>query len=169
MRNWLLVAAACVAMACGGGAANRPGGARDQTPAWLAEGTGAFRSEGGKRLQGVGVASGVADPKARRRQADGAAREQLQISVDALARALAEGGAPKDRAAVSELARKAGARAAAIRDHWVTPDGDERALGVIELDGFKRALEAVDGDDRVKGELYSKVDTAFEQIAGGAR
>jgi hypothetical protein len=166
MRNWLLAAAASLALACGGGAATRPSGARDQTPSWLAEGTGAFRSEGGKRLQGVGVATGVADPRMRRRQADGAAREQLQVSLDTLAQALATGEAAQDAPAVAEITRKAGAQAAAIRDHWVTPDGDERALGVIEVDAFKRALQAVDGDDRVKSEMFSNVDRAFDQIAG---
>lgn len=166
MRNWLLAAAASLAVACGGGSATRPGGTRSDVPGWLAEGTGAFRTEGGKRLQGVGVASGVSDPRVRRRQADGAAREQLQVAVDALAGALATGA---DRAAVAEIARKAGAQAAAIRDHWVTPDGDERALGVIELDAFRRALQGVDGDERLKSEMFSNVDRAFEQIAGAAR
>jgi hypothetical protein len=163
MRNWL-VAAASVALSCGGGAATRPTGGQDRAPSWLAEGTGAFRAEGLKRLQGVGVASGVADPRARRRQADAAAREQLQVAVDALAQGLS--GSPQDRAAVTEIARKAGAHAAAIRDHWVTPDGDERALGVIELDAFKRALQGVDGDERLKGEMFSNVDRAFDQAAG---
>jgi len=79
-----------LALACGGGGkAVRPSGG-DQSPPWLAEGTGAVRSEGSKKLQGVGVASGVADPKARRRQADAAARDQLQGAVDALARTLAK-------------------------------------------------------------------------------
>ena len=169
MRRALLAAASALALHCGGGAATRPGGASDQTPSWLAEGTGAFRGEGGRKLQGVGVASGVADPKARRRQADGAAREQLQVAVDALAQALS-GEAPQDRAAMREIARKAAAQASAIRDHWVTPDGDERAVGVVELDAFKRALQGVDGDDRVKGEMFSNVDRAFDRLAAaGAR
>ena len=86
MRRSLLAVA--LALSCGGGAATRPSGGRDETPSWLAEGTGAFRAEGQKRLQGVGVASGVADPRSRRRQADAAAREQLQVAVDALAQGL---------------------------------------------------------------------------------
>jgi hypothetical protein len=169
MRNWLVAAVAALSMACGGGSATRPGGAREQVPGWLAEGTGAFRTEGGKRLQGVGVASGVADPRARRQQADGAAREQLRVAVDALAQALSAGEAAQDRAAVADIARRAGAQAASIRDHWVTPDGDERALAVIELDAFRSALQGAEGDERVKGEMFSNVDRAFEQIAGGAR
>lgn len=168
MRNWLLAGAAALALSCGGGAATRPGGARDETPAWLAEGTGAFRGEGGRKLQGVGVASGVADPRARRRQADSAAREQLQSAIDALAQALAA-DAPQDRAAIAQIARKAGARASAIRDHWVTPDGDERAVGVIELDAFKQALQGIDGDERVKGEMFANADRAFDQVAARSR
>ena len=168
-RIWLLAAASALAMACGGGSATRPGGARDQTPSWLADGTGAFRTESGKRLQGVGVASGVADPRARRKQADTAAREQLQVSVDALAQALAKDQPAGDRAAISDIARKAGTQAGTIRDHWVTPDGDERALGVIEVDAFRQALQAVDGDDRVKGEMFGNVDRAFDQVASRTR
>lgn len=162
MRRSLVAVA--LALSCGGGAATRPSGGRDETPSWLAEGTGAFRAEGQKRLQGVGVASGVADPRARRRQADAAAREQLQVVVDALAQGLP--GSAQDRAAAAEIARKAGAQAASIRDHWVTPDGDERALGVIDLDAFKRALQNVDGDEGVKGEMFSNIDRAFDQAAG---
>ena len=48
----------------------------------------------------------------------------------------------------------------------MTPDGDERALGVIDLDAFKRALQSVDGDDGVKGEMFSNIDRAFNQAAG---
>jgi len=162
MRRSLV--AVTLALSCGGGAATRPSGGRDETPSWLAEGTGAFRAEGQKRLQGVGVASGVADPRSRRRQADAAAREQLQVAVDALAQGLP--GSAQDRAAAAEIARKAGAQAASIRDHWVTPDGDERALGVIDLEAFKRALQSVDGDDGVKGEMFSNIDRAFDQAAG---
>ena len=99
--NRLVLVAALLAAGCGGGKATRPDGASDQTPSWLSEGTGAIRSESGRRLQGVGVASGVSDPKARRRQADGAAREQLQSAVDALARALAKAGESPQVAAAS--------------------------------------------------------------------
>ena len=164
MRKLVLAAAAALALHCGGGAAARPGGPADRAPAWLSEGTGAFRTEGGKKLQGVGVASGVADPRARRRQADGAAREQLQVAVDALAQSLSA-DSPQDRAAIAEIARKAAARAGTIRDHWVTPDGDERAVSVVELDAFKQALQGVDGDDRIKGEMFANVDRAFERVA----
>ena len=40
---------------------------------------------------------------------------------------------------------------------------------MIELDAFKRALQGVDGDERVKSDIFSNVDRAFEQVAGGAR
>ena len=169
MRNWVVATAASLAIACGGGAATRPSGARDQTPSWLAEGTGAFRTEGGKRLQGVGVASGVADPKrgaARRTERRGNSSRSRRTRWR---RPWLPGRRRRMAPVVAEIARKAGSQAAAIRDHWVTPDGDERALGVIEVDAFKRALQAVEGDDRVKSEMYSNVDRAFDQIAGGAR
>ncbi len=164
MRKWAGAAIAVAALACGGGAATRPSGAPEEIPAWLAEGTGAFRGEGGKKLQGVGVASGVPDPRVRRQKADSAAREQLQVAVDAFAQALAA-DAPQDRAAIGQIARNAATRAAAIRDHWVTPDGDERAVSVVELDAFKQALQGVEGDDRIKGEMYGNAERAFDRVA----
>ena len=144
----------------------RAGGAPDATPSWLSEGTGAIRAEGGRKLQGVGVASGVTNERVRRHQADGAAREQLQGAVDALARALAKAGeSPQDGQAVAAMARKAAAQVSAIHDHWVTPNGDERALAVVEVEDFKKALQGVDGDERVRREMFANVDRAFEQVA----
>jgi len=171
MRHRVASWIALLALACGGGGKTvRSSGGQDQAPSWLAEGTGAVRSEGGKRLQGVGVASGVADPKARRRQADAAAREQLQGAVDALARTLAKMSETGQQGLVettTSLARKAAAQSAAIRDHWVTPDGDERAVAVIDLDALRKSLQAGEGDDRVRGEMAANVDRAFDQLAAG--
>ena len=167
MRTVVLATAAALALSCGGGSkAVRAGGAPDATPSWLSEGTGAIRAEGGRKLQGVGVASGVTNERVRRHQADGAAREQLQGAVDALARALAKAGeSPQDGQAMAAMARKAAAQVSAIRDHWVTPNGDERALAVVEVEDFKRALQGVDGDERVRREMFANVDRAFEQVA----
>jgi len=167
MRTVVLTAAAALALSCGGGSkAVRAGGTPDATPSWLSEGTGAIRAEGGRKLQGVGVASGVTNERVRRHQADGAAREQLQGAVDALARALAKAGeSPQDGQAVAAMARKAAAQVSAIRDHWVTPNGDERALAVVEVEDFKKALQGVDGDERVRREMFANVDRAFEQVA----
>jgi hypothetical protein len=170
MRKLWGIAAVGVTLACGGGGkATRPSGgaaADSGTPPWLAEGSGAVYADAGRRLQGVGVASGIADAKRRRKAADAAAREQLQGGVDALAQALAKLGENTPPDAVTGIARRAASQVAAIRDHWVTPDGDERALGVVEMDAFKRALPTVDGDDRVKREISANLDRAFDQLAG---
>src|SRR3989441_11508219 len=75
------------------------------------------------------------------------------------------GESPQEGQAVAAMARRAAAQVSAIRDHWVTPDGDERALAVVEVDEFKKALQGVDGDDRVRREMFANVHRAFEQIA----
>jgi hypothetical protein len=168
MRNVCGMAALALLFACGGGKAARPGGALETTPSWLAEGSGAIKADGGKRLQGVGVASGAAHPQQRRRAADEAAREQLQTGVDALAQALAKLSESKQAdvgETVKTLARRAASQVAGIRDHWVTPDGDERALAVVDLDAFRRALQGVEGDEKIKGEMMTNAERAFEQIA----
>ena len=55
--NRLVLVAAVLAVACGGGKATRPDGASEQTPSWLSEGTGAIRGESGRcrRFRGASV------------------------------------------------------------------------------------------------------------------
>src|SRR2546428_11763292 len=108
MRTVLVAGGAVLALSCGGGGKAMRAGAPDATPSWLSEGTGAIRTEGGRKLQGVGVASGATNERAPRHQADGAAREQLPGAADALVRALARTGeSPQDGQAVAGGARGA--------------------------------------------------------------
>jgi len=82
------------------------------------------------------VASGIADPMARRKQADAAAREKLQPSVDALAQALSKMAESGQASTVVAIAHKAAAQVYPIRDHFVTAHGDELAVAVLEIDEF---------------------------------
>ena len=136
------------------------------TPEWVQQGTGAFNVEAGKQLHGVGSAI-AADPKARRQQADQAAQQQLTGGVDALAAALAKMSESTDSVAdtVSGIARKAASQASGIRDHWVTPDGTEQSLDVLDLAAFKQALQSVDGDEKIRREMASNADKAFDSLA----
>ena len=36
---------------------------------------------------------------------------------------------------------------------------------VVEVEDFKKALQGVDGDERVRREMFANVDRAFEQVA----
>ena len=58
----------------------------------------------------------------------------------------------------------AAAESAAIRDHWVTPDGQEQSLDVLELGAFKQALQSVDGDEKLKREMASNAERAFDSL-----
>ena len=54
MRNFWGISVVALAVACGGGSkSTKPGGAGDDSPAWVAQGTGAFNSESGKKLLGA--------------------------------------------------------------------------------------------------------------------
>jgi hypothetical protein len=37
---------------------------------------------------------------------------------------------------------------------------------VVELDALRRALQAGDGDDRIRGEMAANVERAFDRVAG---
>src|SRR5207237_1173083 len=84
MRTVVLTAAAALALSCGGGSKPlRAGGAPDATPSWLSEGTGAIRAEGGRKLQGVGVASaGCRGGGGRRESAPGCGRRRAGAAGD---------------------------------------------------------------------------------------
>lgn len=167
MKNFLVLAVAAVLAACGGGKNVKSGGGADDTPQWVAQGTGAFTAESGKKLQGVGNAKD-ADPKARRQTADASARQQLQGGLDALSAVLSKASeSTKENVGdeIAGIARKASQASAHVRDHWVTPDGSETALDQIDLGAFKQALQSVDGDENLRREMTNNADRAFDQLA----
>lgn len=160
----LLMAAALLA-ACGGGKNVKSSG-EVPPPEWVAQGTGAFAAEAGKQLHGVGSAQGP-DAKSRRQQADTAAATQLAGGIDALSASLTKmSEQTQDNLgdAISAIAKKAAAQAAAIRDHWVTPDGTEQSLDLLDLGAFKSALQSVDGDDKLKREMTANAEKAFDSL-----
>jgi hypothetical protein len=162
MKKVILAAAALALVACGGGKAVKSSG--DETPDWVGQGTGGVNAEGGKKVQGVGSASG-ADAKARRQQADAAAKSQLDGVVTSLSQALAKMSDSKKPDDVANLAKTAAAQSQQIRDHWVAADGSEMSLDVLDLAAFKNALAGADGDDKLKKEAAANADKAFDQVA----
>jgi hypothetical protein len=166
MKNVLGAALVLAVAACGGGGSNvRPTGGGDG-PAWLAQGTGAFTVESGKKLQGVGAVSGVSSAKARRLQADAQASGQLQGGIDAFSAALAKmSESTKDNASdeIKTIAGKAAAAAPHARDHWVSGDA-ESAVDQLDLGDFKSAIQGVDGDGKLKSEMVNNADRAFDSL-----
>ena len=156
-------------VACGG-AKPVPGGGSggENAPQWVRQGTGAFNTEGGKHIQGVGVIAGMRDPKTRRQASDSKAREQLAQTMDAFYQALtkmSENTKENLGDEISGIGKRAVEQAAQIRDHWVTAEGAESSLDVLDVAVFKQALQSVQGDDRVKREMTNNVDRAFDQLA----
>ncbi len=165
MKKILLVAA--LLTACGGGSKSVRSSGGDDTPSWLAQGSGAYITEAGKKLQGVGLGT-QSDPKSRRRGADVQAAQQLQGTVNALATGLAKmSESTKENASdeIGAIARRAAAATSHVRDHWVTPDGSENALDQVELGAFKQSIQSSDGDDKLKSEMVNNVDRAFDQLS----
>jgi hypothetical protein len=160
MKKFFVVGA--LLAACGGGKSVRPSG-EVTTPEWVTQGTGAFSLEAGKQLHGVGSAF-APDAKSRRQAADAAAQQQLAGGIEAVALALTKMSESPQGDSVATMTRKAASQAAAIRDHWVTPDGQEQSLEVLELGAFKIALQSVDGDEKLKREMTSNAERAFDSL-----
>ena len=49
--------------------------------------------------------------------------------------------------------------------HWVTPDGSERAVAVLELAVFRQSVRNGDGDDKLRREMSDNLERAFDQLA----
>ncbi|TMA23774.1 MAG: hypothetical protein E6J88_12140 [Deltaproteobacteria bacterium] len=168
MRNFGVLSAATfsLALACGGSKGVKPGGGGDETPTWVAQGTGAFNVESGKKLQGVGVAP-RSDPRKRRQAADAAAAQQLQGGIDALAAGLSKMTESTKENVGDEIAaivRKAAAAVPHVHDHYVA-EGSESALDQVDVGALKQAVQGVDGDDNLKREIANNLDRAFDQLA----
>jgi len=162
----LLVVAVLLAAACGSDSANVKNNS-DDSPGWLAQGSGEVNAESGKQLRAVG-SSNAQDPKARRKAADAAAQAQLDTQLGTLSTALAkmsESNADNLADTVAGLTKKAASFAAQIRDHYVGGDGSEMSLDVLDLNAFKSAIAAGDGDDKLKKEIVGNADKAFDQLA----
>ena len=166
MRNFWGLPIVALALACGGGSkSTKPGGGGDETPGWVAQGTGAFVTEAGKKLQGVGSAPRQ-DPRLRRKAADTAAAQQLQGGIDALGTFLGkmtESTKVNVGDDIAAIVRKAAAAAPHVRDHYVV-DGTESALDQLDLGTLKQAVQAGDGDDNLKREIVNNLDRAFDQL-----
>lgn len=166
MRKSWGIPIVAVALACGGGkGAVKPGGSGAETPPWLAQGTGAFNGESGKKLQGVGSAPRQ-DPRARRKAADAAAAKQLQGTVDALAGILSkmtESTKVNVGDDIQAIVKQAAAATPHVRDHYVV-EGTENALDQIDLGALKQAVQNAEGDDNLKKEIGNNLDRAFDQI-----
>lgn len=164
MKKVLIVSLVVFGLACGG---SKPVPTpQDTAPSWLKEGTGAINGESGKRLQGVGSASGQ-DPKERRTEADGKARAQLAQTLETfLARLTRLSESTQDNLgdAVAAIGKKSLA-SAQIMDHYVTTDGTETAICVLELQAFKAAVQKADGDGKLQSEMAANADRAFDQQA----
>jgi hypothetical protein len=166
MKNLAILALTLVA--CGGAKTVPGGGPSEPSAQWVRQGTGALNTEGGKRIQGVGVVTGMRDQKIRRQASDSKARDQLAQTMDAFYQALTKmSEITKDNLGgeIADVGKRAVEQSAEIKDHWVSSDGTESSLDVLDLAAFKAALQRVDGDDRVKREMVNNADRAFDQLA----
>ncbi len=152
--------------ACGGSKPVPTQAHEASQPEWLTQGSGAFARESGKRLQGVGTAN-ASDPRERRQSADAQAKSQLSQTLDAfLAQLTKLSESTQDNLgdAIDAIGKKT-LEKSQILDHWVTTDGAEQAVAVLELDAFKTAVRKVEGDGKLKIEMANNAGKAFDALA----
>ena len=167
MKTILAVAGLlALGVACGGSKPVPTASRESSQPEWLTEGSGAFAGDGGKRLQGVGSAS-ASDPRERRRSADAQAKGQLSQTLDAfLAQLTKMSESTQDNLgdSIGAIGKKTLDKAQVV-DHWVTSDGTEQAVAVLDLDAFKASVRKVEGDGKLKIEMANNAGKAFAALA----
>lgn len=163
MKKILL--AVLLAAACGGNKPVPTAARANAEPEWLTQGSGAFVGDAGRRLQGVGSASG-SDAKERRQSADAQAKAQLAQTVEAFSAQLTKlSESTQDNLgdAIATIGKKALDKGQIV-DHWVTTDGTEQAVAILDLDLFKTAVRKAEGDGKLKIEMANNANKAFDAM-----
>ncbi len=166
MKTLLFAGLLGLAAACGGNKPVPTAARETSQPEWLSQGSGAFTGDSGKRLQGVGSAS-ASDPRERRLAADAQARSHLLQTFDAFTAQLtklSESTQDNLGESVSAIARKT-LEKSQVMDHWVTTDGSEQAVAVLDLDAFKTSVRKAEGDGKLKIEMANNAGKAFDALA----
>lgn len=166
MKKIVLAVSLAVLAACGGAKPVPTSAQKPAQPEWLAQGSGAFAGDAGKRLQGVGSAN-ASDPKERRQAADAQAKAQLGQTLDAFTAQLtklSESTQDNLGEAVAAIGKKTLDKAQVL-DHWVTADGSEQAVAVLDLETFKTAVRKAEGDGKLKVEMANNASKAFDALA----
>jgi hypothetical protein len=139
-------------------------------PDWVNIGTGAITDESGKRVQGVGIVSGVRDAAVRRRMVDTRAREEIQKTLEDLLgtiqKDLPAGTDPNEKQRAQGAFKTLASSQNGVRviDHWVDTDNTEFALAELELASFKSNVEKTkDLDARAKEAVSRNVDRIFDE------
>ena len=120
-------------------------------PAWIDNGSGTSE----QRFAGVGVAAGIRNARLRRETANDRARSEL-------AKVLLEFGARVSGGPALDLAgQQALAEDSQVTDHFVTNEGTEYALLLVDLSAWKRRAAAA--LDAGASDLDARADKAFAE------
>ena len=168
MAGLIIVSAA----ACGGGEAKpTASGVGGTSPAWMNKGSGPAASERGRAFFGVGVSEGAKGQALRRKEADGKARAELANVVVAYTAKLAKsyaaasGDAAQQQAVGDALRAIAQKQLAAVRivDHWVSKEGNESSLSMLDLETYKASIDKAGTlGAEIRDAVKAAADKAFD-------
>jgi hypothetical protein len=166
--------------ACGGGGQVRPAPppAAPAGPDWIDKGSGAFSSDAGKVLRGVGIASGIRNVALLRTTADDRARAELAKVLDTYVSVLnkdyqssttaGDMKSSSEEQHVSQAmksfsqARLQGAR---IAERYLGADGTQYALAQLDLQQMKDGLSKMrELNERVRDAVRANADKAFDEL-----
>ena len=159
------------AAACGGGEAKPTNAGGGASPAWMNKGSGPVASERGRAFFGVGVSDGAKGQAVRRKEADGKARDELANVVAAYTAKLAKsyaaaaGDAAQEQTVGDALKAIAQKQLAAVRivDHWVSKEGNESSLSMIDLETYKASIDKAGTlGAEIRDAVKAAADKAFD-------
>jgi len=138
-------------------------------PDWTMRGSGAF-SGGGKAFYGVGLAMPtLKDESLRREAADNRARADLQKIFETYSSGIMKDYSGSDGQLVERVIKtyQNGTRAGVqVVDRYQRRDGTVYSLVKLDLDQFKKYLEAENGiSSQTRDYLRNKSDAMFEELA----
>jgi hypothetical protein len=167
-------------LGCGGGGQVRPAppAAAPAGPDWINKGSGAFSSDAGKVLRGVGVASGIRNVALLRTAADDRARTEIAKVLDTYVSVLnkdyqasttaGDMKSSSEEQHVSQAMKtfsQAELQGVRIAERYLGADGTQYALAQLDLQQVKDGLSKMrELNERVRNAVRANADKAFDEL-----
>lgn len=160
--------------ACGGKQHTLAG---DDAPAWVNQGSGAFKDAGKRVFYGLGLVSNVKNKALRVSSADNRARAEIGKQLETYSASLmkdymaatSSGAATSEEQHIEQAIKTVSTttlNGVMIVDHWYDPTDDTQySLAKLVMDAFKGALDAASElDAKAKEAIKQNAEKAFDSL-----
>lgn len=137
-------------------------------PAWVTRGSGAFPADK-RSFYGVGIAQNIKNPALLRGAADNRARAEVGKVFEVYSAQLMKDYLSTDGQNIEQATKTFSAgsqQGAEIVDRYLSGDGTQYSLCVLNLDRAKELIEAAQASGAIKSVVKMNADQAYDELVG---